>query len=80
MSKKSSEKKIEELTYEEAYSELSEIVTNLESKQHLLEESLAIFERGQSLAKHCSALLERAVLKVRQLSTESLENEGNEKS
>jgi exodeoxyribonuclease VII small subunit len=59
---------IQSMSYEQAYSELEEIVDGLETNQKSLDEALALFERGQALAKHCSNLLDRAELKVQQLS------------
>ena len=72
MSKSSSkkvEKVVEELTYEEALAELEEIVAALEgdASRNQLEESIRLFERGQALASRCSALLEAAELKVKQV-------------
>jgi exodeoxyribonuclease VII small subunit len=61
------EKSVEELTYEEALAELEEIVAALEGEQNQLDESIRLFERGQALAARCSALLEAAELKVRQV-------------
>lgn len=58
---------IQSMTYEQAYRELEEIVDGLETNQKSLDEALALFERGQALAKHCSGLLDRAELKVQQL-------------
>ncbi|RPI23936.1 MAG: exodeoxyribonuclease VII small subunit [Chloroflexota bacterium] len=63
---------VEELTYEQAFSELEAIVTALESDQNTLEDCLELFERGQSLARFCANLLESAELKVQQLSGEDL--------
>jgi exodeoxyribonuclease VII small subunit len=63
---------IDELTYEEAFAELEAIVTALESDERPLEESLARFERGQALSRYCTEMLERAELKVQQLSGEQL--------
>lgn len=68
MSKPSSTKPVEELTYEEAFAELESIVSMLENEQNPLEESLSLFERGQALARRCGELLESAELKVRKLS------------
>ena len=62
----------DQLTYEEAFAELEAIVTALESDERPLEESLALFERGQALSRHCTEMLERAELKVQQLSGEQL--------
>jgi exodeoxyribonuclease VII small subunit len=58
---------IQSMTYEQAYKELEEIVNGLETNQKSLDEALALFERGQALAKHCSGLLDRAELKVQQI-------------
>jgi exodeoxyribonuclease VII small subunit len=70
---KSETKSIEKLSYEEAYQELEGIVSALESGEQPLEATLALFERGQRLAKRCAELLEQADLKVRKLSGDSLE-------
>ncbi len=69
---KSTQKPVEELTYEEALVELEGIVESLEGEQSPLEDSMKLFERGQSLAAHCSALLESAQLKVQKLVGESI--------
>lgn len=57
----------EKLNYEQAFEELEALVERLESGELALEESLALFERGQALAARCSELLEQAELKLRQL-------------
>ncbi len=69
---KKSEKPVEELSYEEALTELEAIVESLEDGQSQLEESMKLFERGQALVAHCGALLESAQLKVQKLAGESL--------
>jgi len=63
------EKRIEEMTYEEALSELESIVFALEgdASRNKLEESIKLFERGQALAERCSVLLEAAELKVKKV-------------
>ena len=58
---------VDELSYEEAMKELEGIVEALEDGQNPLEESIKLFERGQALVAHCSALLEAAQLKVQKL-------------
>ncbi len=63
-----SKKTSEELSYEEAFAALESVVEALESDQRPLDEAIALYERGQALSKHCAALLEKAELKVRQLS------------
>ena len=69
---KSTQKPVEELSYEEALVELEGIVESLEGEQSPLEDSMKLFERGQALAAHCSALLESAQLKVQKLVGESV--------
>ncbi len=63
---------VTELSYEQALSELEEIVTALESDKHPLQETLALFERGQELARYCAGLLDQAELKVQQLSGDGI--------
>jgi exodeoxyribonuclease VII small subunit len=63
---------IPSLSYEQAFAELEKIINGLEANQKSLEESIALFERGQSLAQHCAALLEQAELRVRQLNDQDL--------
>ena len=55
------------LTFEEALAELESIIERLDSGDLLLEEALALFERGQALADHCGDQLEAASLRVEQL-------------
>lgn len=59
---------LQSLSYEAAYAELEDIVSGLETNSKTLEEALALYERGQALAGHCANLLEKAELRVRQLS------------
>ena len=61
------EKKVQELSYEEAQAELENVVAELEAEVHNLDAALALFERGQALAKRCAALLDQAELKVKEL-------------
>ncbi len=56
-----------EPSYEKAFAELQEIVTKLESGEIPLEEALALYERGQALAKTCAGLLDKAELRIREL-------------
>ena len=63
---------IDELTFEQVFAELEETVRKLEEGGLALEDSLALFERGQALAAHCSAQLDQAELKLRQLTPEGI--------
>lgn len=49
-----------ELSYEEAREELVEVVRRLENGGTNLEESLALWERGEKLAQVCQSWLEGA--------------------
>ena len=69
------ETNLEKLTYEEAFAELEAVVSSLESNQHPLEEAMTLFERGQALAQYCISLLDKAELKIRQLSGDRVEAE-----
>lgn len=66
-SKSKTETLIDQLTFEQAFAELEALVQQLEAGQLALEESLALFERGQALAARCGVLLDSAELKVKQL-------------
>jgi exodeoxyribonuclease VII small subunit len=65
---------LEGISYEQALGELERIVAALESEERPLEEALALYERGQVLARYCADLLDNAELKVQQLSGEDLDN------
>lgn len=56
-----------DLSFEEAFAELEQIVTRLERGGLALEESLRLFERGQSLAAYCSRQLDEAELKIKEI-------------
>ncbi len=63
---------VEELTYEQAFAELEAVVNELESDKSSLDDVMALFERGQELARYCTRLLDQADLKIQQLSGETL--------
>lgn len=56
-----------DLTFEQAFQQLEEVVEQLESGDLPLEQSLALFERGMVLAKLCESKLDEAEQKVSQL-------------
>lgn len=67
MKKTAKTKAFEGLTFEEAFKELEESVAKLEGGELPLEESLALYERGQALAVYCGKLLDEAELKIEQV-------------
>jgi len=72
MAKASTPKPVEDLTYEQALTELEAIVAKLEGGENPLDQAMQLYERGQALAAHCGRLLEAAELKVKKLSGEEL--------
>jgi exodeoxyribonuclease VII small subunit len=62
---------VSSLSFEQAFTELEAAVQKLSEGGLTLDESLALFERGQLLAAHSSALLEAAELKLRQLTPQA---------
>lgn len=58
---------ISELSFEAAYDELESIVARLETGELSLEESVMMFERGRKLSEHCQAILDKAELRVNQI-------------
>jgi exodeoxyribonuclease VII small subunit len=51
---------VAELSYEQARDELVRLVARIESGEAPLEESMALWERGEALAAHCQAKLDQA--------------------
>ncbi len=60
-------KEIADLSFEDAFAELQATVAQLERGDLPLQDSIALFERGQALAAHCGLQLDAAELQVRQL-------------
>lgn len=58
------------MNFEEAMTRLEEITSMLESGNYKLDESLALFEEGTALIKHCNKLLDRAEQKIKILTVE----------
>ncbi len=57
-------------TFEAALNELEGLVSRLEAGDLMLEEALALYERGQFLVAFCQQLLESATLRVEQLTAD----------
>ena len=58
---------IKEMSFETALAELENIVSKLESGQAPLQESIAIYERGEALKTHCDKLLKSAEAKIEKI-------------
>jgi exodeoxyribonuclease VII small subunit len=58
---------IKEMSFEASLKQLETIVGRLERGDVELEESIAIYERGEALKDHCDKLLKQAEAKVERL-------------
>ena len=58
---------VKKLSFERAIEELESIVKRLEDGKVPLEESVAIYERGEALKAHCDRLLKAAEDKVEKI-------------
>jgi len=56
-----------EITFEEAYKRLDEIVRELDNSDTPLEKSFILFEEGQKLLKICNQMLDRAEKRLKVL-------------
>ena len=57
----------QKLSFEEAYSQLTELVKKMESCQLPLADSVAAYEQGIKLKAYCEQLLKEAELKIETL-------------
>lgn len=62
---------VEDLSYEQARDELAAIVATLESGGLTLEDSLALWERGEALAERCRMWLDAARVRIAETDHES---------
>jgi exodeoxyribonuclease VII small subunit len=62
---------VKKLTFERAIEELETIVTRLEGGKVPLEESVAIYERGEALKRRCEELLRQAEARVDKITTDA---------
>jgi exodeoxyribonuclease VII small subunit len=62
---------VKKLSFERAIEELELIVKRLEEGRVPLEESIAIYERGEALKRRCEELLRQAEARVEKISTDA---------
>ncbi len=62
------EKAIEELSFEEALSELEAIIKSLETGEAALDNSISAYERGIKLKNYCENKLREAQAKIEKIS------------
>ena len=77
MTDKNREDNIDQLSFEEAITGLTDIVDKIEHGQIPLQDSLDQYERGMGLIKHCRTILKEAEQRIERISKEE-EEEGEE--
>jgi len=63
--------KVEEMSFEQSLRELEEIVSRLERGDVELEQSIAIYERGEALRGHCDQLLKKAEARIERITLDA---------
>jgi exodeoxyribonuclease VII small subunit len=58
---------LDALPFEKALAELEDIVRRLERGDVPLEDSIAFYERGEALKKHCEGLLKKAEARIEKI-------------
>lgn len=58
----------QELSFEQLYGSLEATIHKLEGGNLSLDEALALYERGMELARQCNAMLDKAELRIQELS------------
>lgn len=56
--------KISDMSFEDALRSLEQVVRQLESGDVALDQSIALYERGEELRKHCQARLDSAQARI----------------
>ena len=59
--------KVDDLSFEAALEELEAIVRKLEAGEESLDASIALYQRGEALKKHCESRLKAAREKIEQI-------------
>jgi len=62
---------MESLSFEEAFARLEATVAALQNGQMPLERALSYYEEGMKLARYCDELLQKAELRVQQLTRDA---------
>lgn len=55
---------IAQMSYEQALAALEDVVRRLEGGEAALDESIALYERGEKLRRHCQARLDAAQARI----------------
>ncbi len=77
MAKGKNQDDISKLSFEQAIKELTSIVEKIEQGEIPLQDSLAQYEKGMALIKHCRTILQKAEQRIEKISKEeTTENRG----
>ena len=68
MAEKTENNDSKDLTFEQAIKKLTDIVGKIENGSISLEQSLAQYEQGMDLIKHCRGILQKAEKKIEEIS------------
>jgi len=71
---------ISKLSFEEAIKELTSIVEKIEQGEIPLQDSLAQYEKGMALIKHCRTILQTAEQRIEKISKEEKSEDRSQKS
>ena len=69
-----SDNDISQLSFEQALVALEEVVQQLESGNVPLDQSIALYERGEALRKHCQTRLDAAQARIEKIVTDQSGN------
>ena len=61
------EKKIDDMSFEEAFAELNKILENFENGEVSLETSISLYEKGMLLKNHCDQKLQNAEMQIKKV-------------
>lgn len=79
MAKKDDDKGTSDLSFEDAIKDLTQIVAKIEGGETPLEDSIAQYERGMSLIKHCRGILQSAEKKIEKISARDTQADDDDK-
>lgn len=64
------QEKDQELSLEEAFAQIEEVIAHLETEEITLEQSFQEYNRGMQLLKHCNETIDQVEKKVLQINEE----------
>jgi exodeoxyribonuclease VII small subunit len=76
MAKAAVKDKQDKPTFEQAVTELKQIVDKIEGGQIPLEESISQYEKGMALIQHCRTILLQAEKRIEKISAQQVEDDG----